>query len=177
MRTVGLSLVSGLALMTTAGPGSAQLRPAQFLPPDTAMRIVLDEHNRARKAVGLAPLRWDSGLARGASAYAAYLGRIGQLIHSPRQSRPGVGENLSMGGVGWSPQQMVGRWLNERRYFSPGIYPGISRAGSADNLVHYTQMIWPGTTTLGCAMARGYGRQFLVCRYAPRGNRDGRRIP
>ncbi|MEO7654234.1 MAG: CAP domain-containing protein, partial [Sphingomicrobium sp.] len=37
---------------------------------------------------------------------------------------------------------------------------------------HYTQMVWPTTTDIGCGYARGRF-DALVCRYSPPGNKDG----
>jgi hypothetical protein len=35
---------------------------------------------------------------------------------------------------------------------------------------HYTQMIWRGTTRIGCALASSRRWDVLVCRYGPPGN-------
>ena len=173
--SVALRFAFGVTLLATSAAAAAQPRSLANLPPDATMRGVLDEQNRARAAFGLAPFRWDQGLARGASSYAAYLARIGTLVHSPRSSRVGARENLAMGAT--DARQLVRNWLAEGRYFVPGIYPRISRTGRAEDIVHYTQIIWPSTLSVGCGMVAGRGRNWLVCRYSPGGNRDGRRIP
>jgi hypothetical protein len=41
---------------------------------------------------------------------------------------------------------------------------------------HYTQLIWPTTREVGCAVAKGQGNDVLVCRYAPAGNVLGEKI-
>lgn len=53
----------------------------------------------------------------------------------------------------------------------------MSRSGPWSTVGHYTQMIWPTTTHVGCAIANGVRFDVLVCRYAPAGNIDGRRVP
>lgn len=152
----------------TAGPTRPANFPAEMLP----------AHNRERAAAGVAPLAWDPALARAAAAFASQLAAQGSLRHSPRQARPGQGENLWMGTRGaFSPQAMVANWASEKRWFRPGLFPGVSSTGNWADVGHFSQMIWPTTTRLGCAIASNARADFLVCRYGPAGNIDGRRVP
>lgn len=101
-----------------------------------------------------------------------------RLVHSPRATRPDQGENLWMSTqAGFSPEQMVSFWGAERGAFRPGIFPDVSATGNWMHVSHYTQIIWPTTEAVGCAIHRSRGREYLVCRYSPRGNIDGRRVP
>lgn len=77
----------------------------------------------------------------------------------------------------YSAQQMVASWAAERLYFHPGVFPAVSRTGHWSAVGHYSQMIWPTTTHIGCGIASGPRFDFLVCRYSPAGNIDGRRVP
>lgn len=139
---------------------------------------ILDQHNRERSATRAPPLQWDQVLASAAGAYARELAAIGDLRHSPRQLRPGQGENLWMGTRGaFAPRMMVANWASEKSMFRPGIFPNVSSTGNWADVGHYTQMIWPGTTRLGCGIASSGRSDFLVCRYAPAGNVDGRPVP
>ena len=138
----------------------------------------LHEHNVERAAAGVPPLAWDVLLASDAAAYARQLAALGTMRHSPRQSRPGQGENLWMGTRGaFAPQTMIRNWASEKRMFRPGIFPNVSTTGDWSAVGHYTQIIWPTTTRLGCGQASNGRADFLVCRYAPAGNIDGRRVP
>ena len=124
------------------------------------------------------PLVWDPALAAAAAGYARQLAVTGAFRHSDRRARAGVGENLWMGTRGaYSPERMIGNWASEKRWFRPGIFPRVSSTGRWSDIAHYTQIIWPGTTRIGCGIAGGRGRDVLVCRYAPAGNIDGRRVP
>ncbi len=139
---------------------------------------VLATHNRYRAAARVALLRWDPALATAAAAHAGQLMRSDNLVLSPRTSRPDQGENLWQGTSGaYAVEAMIETWARERSRFRAGTFPAVSTTGNAQDVVHYSQMIWPTTTQVGCALQRSPQWDFLVCRYAPRGNIDGRRVP
>ena len=138
---------------------------------------ILDMHNKARAAVGAFPLRWDPYLACQAASYGPQLATAGRLVHSPRTGRETSRENLLQALPGTSPASMMNVWIAEAQHFVPGTFPNVSRTGNWADVGHYTQMVWPTTTSVGCGIQRGIGRfDWLVCRYAPPGNRDGRPI-
>ena len=79
----------------------------------------------------------------------------------------------------------------ERHEFCPGLdaiplvfslitleknaFQGLPSA-TGDNVTgHYTQMVWKGTTEVGCATASGTELTYLVCRYSPPGNIVGQK--
>ena len=139
---------------------------------------ILAAHNAVRAQFGAAPLAGASTLANGAAAYAVQLALTNSFQHSDRHARPGTGENLWMGTRGYySYEAMVGGWASEQRDFVPGIFPAVSRSGNWENVGHYTQMVWPTTTRVGCAVASNARNDYLVCRYSPAGNIDGRPVP
>lgn len=139
---------------------------------------MLDAHNRERLAIQAAPLTWDPDLAAAAASYGPALARLGKLVHSPPQSRPGVGENLWMGSKGaYSLREMTDSWAAEKILFRPGVFPDVSRSGHWSDVGHYSQMIWRGTRRLGCALYSDARWDFLICRYAPGGNVIGQAAP
>jgi hypothetical protein len=143
---------------------------------DQFARIVLESHNVQRRAAGVPNLSWDAGLARGAADYARAIAQTGQLVHSPRASRPGIGENLWVGTAGaYRADEGVRSWASEKSDYRDGIFPNVSRTGDWLDVSHYTQMIWRTTTHVGCGAARSGRWDALVCRYSPKGNRDGQR--
>lgn len=139
---------------------------------------ILAAHNRARAEVGAPPLQWDPELAVAAASYGPALAGLGRLVHSPRQGRENQRENLWMGQKGrFGPEQMVAAWTNEKYQFAPGQFPYVSRTGNWKDVAHYTQMIWKTTTRVGCALYTQGGWDYLICRYSPPGNADGKAVP
>jgi len=139
---------------------------------------VLTAQNIERARAGMQPMAWDDSLGSAAAAYAQQLAVTGRFQHSDRSQRRGVGENLWMGTHGaFSVETMIGGWSSEKRYFVPGVFPNVSRSGNWEDVGHYTQMIWPTTQRVGCALASNGRFDYLVCRYANAGNIDGRRVP
>lgn len=139
---------------------------------------LLAAHNAERARVGARPLEWDPALAVSAASYGPALEALGRLVHSPRAGRPGQRENLWMGSrSAYSPEQMIGTWIAERSLLRSGTYPAVSATGRWEDVSHYTQMVWPTTTRVGCAVHSGATTDFLICRYTPPGNRDGTIIP
>lgn len=170
------SVTLGAALALGAAPAVAS---TLTIPPQTAvaMRIVV-LHNQARAAAGVRPIYWDSSLAGEADAYALQLARTGRWGHSPAAARPGQGENLWMGTRGaFSIDEMVGAWAAEGRWFRRGRFPAVSATGRWDEVGHYSQMIWPGSTRVGCAVRSSARNDYLVCRYSPAGNVMGVIVP
>jgi Cysteine-rich secretory protein family len=136
---------------------------------------MLASHNRARAAFGSAPLVWNDALAASALVYARVLARENRFGHDPQKgAKVRQGENLWMGTRGaFDYATMAASWVDERKDFKPGRFPDVSRTGNWSLVGHYTQIVWPATTSVGCALATNAGDDFLVCRYLPAGNMFG----
>jgi hypothetical protein len=171
---VKIRLIAAAAAAAVAVPALGAAYPAA---PRGIEARLLALHNAERARVGAPALQWDPALAAAAASYGPVLERLGRLEHSPRASRPGQRENLWYGTRGvYSPDQMVGSWIAERAHFRPGIFPNVSRTGNWLDVSHYTQLIWRTTTHVGCALHRGGRYDFLICRYSPPGNKDGKHV-
>jgi hypothetical protein len=136
---------------------------------------VLTMHNQARREFGVAPVEWSEELATGALAHAQYMAATGVYGHdqTPGRRRKS-GENLWRGQRGiFAYDVMVRVMVDEARYFRPGAFPDNSVNGDWHAVAHYTQIIWPTTTQVGCALASSATTDYFVCRYAPTGNKDG----
>jgi hypothetical protein len=144
--------------------------------PDRFAAKMLASHNEERTRLGIAPLVWNPGLAAGARDWARNLAARGVLLHSSSSS--GAGENLWMGTSGaFPPERMIEAFVGERKYFQAGRFPAVSRTGRWSDVGHYTQLIWPATRELGCALEQGRNWDVLVCRYYPAGNVYGQIVP
>ncbi|HUP66928.1 MAG TPA: CAP domain-containing protein [Sphingomicrobium sp.] len=162
-------MIAVALMLLFAAPAAAQRNFAAEFP-----GRVLAAHNRERAAVGVPPLVWDNALGTGAAAWAQQLAATNQFEHSDRKARRGIGENLWMGTHGaYSVETMVGGWVSEKRFFMAGIFPNNSRSGNWIDVGHYSQLIWPTTQRIGCALASNGRTDYLVCRYATAGNIDG----
>lgn len=129
-------------------------------------------HNRARAQYGVAPLAWNDQLARDAAVYAGVLARTGRFQHDPQRGRAvKQGENLFTGTRGaYRYGEMVGLWVDERREYRGGRFPSVSVTGDWSRVAHYTQIIWPTTRMVGCAVSSNRRNDYLVCRYWTAGN-------
>ena len=164
--------------LTALAAAVAQPASAQAPIPDPISMRLLVAQNHERALAGVPPLQWDPVLAAAAETYGEALAATGRLQHSPRTARPGQRENLWMGTRGaFSPEQMIASWSAEKQLFRPGIFPAVSATGNWLDVSHYSTMIWPTTTRVGCAISAGRSMDFLVCRYSPPGNIDGQRVP
>ena len=172
---VRLGMAVGLIAASLPAAAPANAARASFAAQFPAR--VLAAHNAVRAQAGVAPLAWDNALGSSAAAYARQLAFTNRFQHSDRRARRGTGENLWMGTRGaFSVERMVSDWASERRMFSAGVFPAVTRTGNWADVGHYTQIIWPTTTRVGCALASNGRADYLVCHYSPAGNIDGRPV-
>lgn len=171
-RLLGLLLAAGMVTSASA----EQSRRSAPAPVDAFSQRVLAEHNRERDRAGVPRLAWSERLAWDAQAWAHALAAQGGLRHASHSENRGAGENLWMGSAGYyPPESMIASFLEERRHYRPGVFPNVSHTGNWQDVGHYTQVVWRDTREVGCAVARGAGHDFLVCRYWPAGNWMGER--
>jgi len=138
-----------------------------FLAGNGAAQDLLAAHNAVRARLSLAPLVWSDRLAKHAQEWADNLLARGEFGHRPNLT---YGENLyEIRGAAATPARVVGAWAAESKYYD---YRSNKCQGVCG---HYTQIIWRDTTAVGCAVARGRGREVWVCDYDPPGNWIGKR--
>jgi hypothetical protein len=139
---------------------------------DLMKQVVVKAHNETRAAYGSPPLVWNDELAADAMTYARKLAVTRTFGHDPQSGVfPRQGENLFMGTRGaYSFAEMMEPLIDEKQDFKPGRFPDVSRTGDWSDVGHYTQIVWPATTSVGCAVASNDEDDYLVCRYYPAGN-------
>ncbi len=131
---------------------------------------MLASHNKARAAVGVAPLVWSDKLAMYACDWADHLASTSRRMeHRPHSGRWNQehGENLFMGSAGhYGVADAVAMWESER-----SAYDGRTIDESNVHACgHYTQLVWRATRRMGCAKVVCAGNVIVVCNYDPPGN-------
>ncbi|MEO6582268.1 MAG: CAP domain-containing protein [Sphingomicrobium sp.] len=174
------ALALSIALSAPAVVSAAALPSPNWPAPadrgETLLRqTVLHAHNEARSQFGVPALAWRDQLAAEAMSHAQWMAQTGVYSHDQTPGRrKKAGENLWRGQRGvFSYDVMIGVMLEEARNFRPGVFPNNSRTRQWNDVAHFTQIVWPTTTAVGCALASGATTDFFVCRYSPTGNKDG----
>ncbi|KAL9952872.1 hypothetical protein ACROYT_G040196 [Oculina patagonica] len=147
----------------------------------------LDSHNNFRSLhSAFQPMAWNRDIANGAKTWAKFLLQNQSLLHEVAVlNSQNLGENLWR--VFSSPaqpicsnasetscvncSQVVAEWYNEISNYNFGNQTAIN---SSLPWLHFTQVVWRSSTELGVGVASGGGRHYVVARYKPRGNVDGR---
>lgn len=178
LTLLGAAITAATVVEATPSTNAPTARSQLIIGPEAgfAMRVVA-AHNQLRSAAAVQPLRWDAGLAASAEAYAVELVRTGRFAHSQAERRQGTGENLWMGSRGAFPvDRMVADWASEKRWFRAGRFPGVSTTGRWEDVGHYTQIIWPTSVRVGCAVRSSRQNDYFVCHYAQGGNVFGQMV-
>ena len=175
-----MKIAISLALSLAAPAAAATLpNPNWPAPADRGdqllQTVTLGAQNAARARFGVAPMAWSEELAAEAMGHAQYMARTGIYGHDQTPGRrKKMGENLWRGQRGvFSYDVMIGTMVEEERLFRPGAFPSVSANGDWHSVAHYTQIVWPTTTHVGCAVASSATTDYFVCRYSPTGNKDG----
>ena len=131
-------------------------------------------------------MTWNRDIANGARTWSQFLLQNQSLLHEVNVlNSQNLGENL--GFVLSSPaqpicsnssesscvrcSQVVTEWYNEISNYNFDTGTAIN---SSQPWLHFTQVVWRGSTELGVGVASGNGSHYVVARYKPRGNEDGK---
>ncbi len=118
---------------------------------------------RAKHCV--APLAWSNTLAQAAQRW-----ENSQREHdcADEHSHGNYGENLAAGTTGYmDPNAVVAMWYDEIKDYD-WKNPGFSMTTG-----HFTQVVWKGTSSVGCGKVSCNNLDVWVCNYDPAGNWDG----
>ncbi len=119
----------------------------------------LQAHNQKRTLHGVPSVTWSATVAASTQAYANTC--------PSGHSSSGYGENLTWANYIMSLQSVVDGWYNEEPLYDYNN-PGFSFATG-----HFTQVVWKGTTQIGCGYRTGCGGTWpnvWMCQYNPAGN-------
>ncbi|CCE86536.1 Piso0_005031 [Millerozyma farinosa CBS 7064] len=124
-------------------------------------KSILEAHNDKRAKHSAKSLSWSKDLYDYASNYASKYSCSGSLKHSGGK----YGENLAVGYK--TGPDAVDAWYDEGKSYN---------YGSASSFDHFTQVIWKGTSQVGCAYkdcsSENWGK-YIICSYNPAGNMVG----
>lgn len=130
----------------------------------------LKAHNDVRAKDRQRPLQWSSDLQQISQQWANQLARSCKIYH--HKGNIPFGENLFMSTVRTTVAHAVKNWANEKKHYN---YQQ-NRCQPGKQCGHYTQVVWKGTTDVGCALKScSNGSQIYVCSYFPAGNVVGAR--
>ena len=148
-----------------AMPPQRQPAPAPPAAPAGDAERLVAAHNKVRALHCAQPLTWSPKLAQVAQQWANSLRDQGcKFGHSGGK----FGENLAAGTTGaMDPESVVTMWYDEVKGYS------FKQPGFSMQTGHFTQVVWRGTTQVGCAMAQCKGNDVWVCEYDPPGNWEG----
>jgi uncharacterized protein YkwD len=128
-------------------------------------KAIVDAHNRYRAKHCAPPLTWSPTLAEVAQQWANTLRDKGCAFD---HSRGKYGENLAMGTSGaLDGGSVVTMWYDEIKGYS------FEQPGFSMQTGHFTQVVWRGTSQVGCAMTTCRSMDIWVCEYDPPGNWEG----
>ncbi|KAL2071490.1 hypothetical protein VTL71DRAFT_12725 [Oculimacula yallundae] len=124
---------------------------------------VIDDHNWYRSQHSASLLKWNDDLAKSSNDWVNKC-KWGHSGH------PGVGENIALGYS--KVVDAINGWALERTNYN------FNKPGFGSGTGHFTQMVWKGTTEVGCArkqcqvpgFSNGNPTFYLVCQYQSPGN-------
>lgn len=150
---------------------------------DSLNTVALASHNSYRTRHKSPAMSLNNSVKATAQSWANTIATTGNFAHSSSTRRNGAGENLyAYYTTGTSikadvlAKSAVDSWYNEVSKYNYSS-PGFSMATG-----HFTQVVWKGSTALGCGAAQGtktinnvkYNAFYVVCQYSPAGNIQGR---
>nr|KAJ3422462.1 Multidrug resistance-associated protein 1 [Polyrhizophydium stewartii] len=118
----------------------------------------LNSHNYYRSLVGSRPVSWSRVAASTALSWSQHLYNTGRFEHSVTN----FGENLYKSSGDFTCSHAIQLFFSEYKNY----HGEIVGQGNFNSYGHYTQVIWPSTTEIGCGRYGGY----LTCHYNPPGN-------
>ncbi|KAF9963777.1 hypothetical protein BGZ70_007192 [Mortierella alpina] len=131
-------------------------------------QLILNAHNKLRARHQAPPLVWNDKAAKHGRDW---IQRCRKPQHSNLAGK-NLGENLAWGTKGMFKNfgSVVQAWYDEEKdynYSNPDLSRGVTG--------HFTQVVWRGTKSVGCAMrfCPNLNYEVYICNYAGAGNMGG----
>lgn len=130
------------------------------------IKSITERHNYHRENHGVAALKWNTVIQKYAQSWADKIASEDKMYHRQPNN---YGENIYWkSGGDLSGAEPVDAWYSEIKSYNYNN-PGFSMATG-----HFTQVVWAGSSELGCGKARSKrGGTYIVCNYNPPGNYQG----
>jgi hypothetical protein len=139
-------------------------------------------HSNARASHSASAMAWNATLA----GYAANEGSCTKFAHILSQGAGAYGQNIAVAGSSdanayddaTALKNAMDDWYNEESLYK-SLYGVASPSEAVGDFLHFTQMVWQKSTTVGCAVIRcgtdntifnGMHLWYSVCNYYPAGN-------
>ncbi|PWN52860.1 PR-1-like protein, partial [Violaceomyces palustris] len=165
------AVASSFSNATVSGSSSSNSTNSTTL--NTFTSSILSQHNTYRSKHKVGSLSWDATIAATAQTQAD------SCVYG-HPSNLKTGQNIFAGtGTSWTSKDASDSWYNEVTSYD------FSNPGFSSSTGHFTQMVWKGTTKLGCAISTsctgsqlGFGgigskSSYIVCNYMSPGNVQG----
>ena len=169
----------GTPTTTTTSNTPTQTTSPTITPQSTSSELIqesfnkemLKVHNKYRAMHQAGDLTLNEEIAKIAKEYAEYLAKTGAFEHSSNTyNGESLGENLyycmDSRGACVTAEKSVKSWYDEIEYYNFNR-PSYQKVG------HFTQVVWKGTTQLGCGYASSKNEYYVVCNYYEAGNNIG----
>ncbi|MFW9262674.1 CAP family protein [Nostoc sp. CALU 546] len=179
--TLTLTTATALTIALTGGVMSSDSVLGQTsIDLATLRSAAVSKHNAYRATHKSPNITISDSLNSSAQAWAEKIASSGEFEHST--NRTNVGENIY---ASYSTQSTVDpttlgntavkEWYDEIKDYN------YANPGFSSETGHFTQVVWKGSTQLGCGAAQGtatiegtnYNAFYVVCQYAPAGNVPG----
>lgn len=133
---------------------------------DSFYDSLLKTHNLLRSQHGAPAMTWNQGIQKYAQEWANKIAKEDRMYHRQPNN---YGENIYWAsGMNPSGKNVVDSWYSEIKDYN------YSKPDFSMKTGHFTQVVWIGSTELGCGRATSKnGGIYIVCNYNPPGNYMG----
>jgi len=160
-------LLISKAFQKESSKNEKEIRKLDSLDLDQIKKDILNKHNYYRSRHQVDDLKWNKEIQVIAQAYSEKIAPGHSLVHSSNTYKgESLGENLYMSYGGMSGEAASNSWYNEVDNYD------FSSHSSKDGKVtgHFTQLVWKGSTEIGCGAACDDTYCVCCCNYYPAGN-------